>query len=212
MRHAITCPWGCQVVRSISTFNFVNDPVRGDQAQALLHGRWKFAELKQLEACAGDRPILELCRQLRRSERAVRCQLSRRHLSAKVRDGWGMEQLRTDLHLTTRDVLHHLLQGSLRIQSARVRLLDCSSRSAMPDRCKVLLGTRSIPIAEVSRALGWTRRRILACAGCRLSRLRVSNASVKRLVASAAFADARARLDPALLRWLYGNAAVQRSR
>lgn len=172
--------------------------------------RWCETELRYLDTWAGVRSISEMCLRLRRSERALRCQLYRRGLSAKVREGWGLEQLRVDLHLRTCKVFRYVLNGVLRVQSAQIyhfvgRLDDGFSQNR-------LHVPHTIPISETARLLKWPRKRVLASAmagRCRFINVRITDASVMQLGASDSFSPVRARLNPAIDRWLKGVDEVE---
>lgn len=163
--------------------------------------RWLAAELRYLETWAGIKSMGELCLHLKRSERALRCQLHRQGLSAKVREGWGLEQLRVDLHLHANKVLRHAVHGVLRVQNAQV----CIQRGLASASSRTM---RSLPINEAARALGWSHTQILiaALAGrCQLINVRISEMSVMRLESSHAFEPMRERLHPAVDGWLAGH-------
>ena len=66
--------------------------------------RWSPAELLALERWAGVLPVQMICRRLDRSERSVRCQMHRRGLSTRVREGVGLRQVCEDLQLSARSV------------------------------------------------------------------------------------------------------------
>lgn len=105
----------------------------------------------------------QLCRSLRRSERALRCKLHRLRLSAKVVEGWSLHELRASLRMSVKQVLCHVVVGRLRVQCAQVRGAGIANdRKAAPHS-----GWKRV-CAEVLRGR-W-----------RLSRLRISEASVQR--------------------------------
>ena len=164
---------------------------------------WSAAELRYLDTWAGTRSVGEMCRRLQRSERALRCQLHRRGLSAKVCEGWGLNQLRVDLHLRARTVLHYAVQGILRVHSAQVCMLHGLVLNRRPRRRS--WGVRTISIGEAAHVLRWSRARILvaALAGrCRLINVRITEGSVMRLSVSDSFAAIRERLDASIEHWL----------
>jgi hypothetical protein len=172
--------------------------------------RWDAKELRYLDTWAGVRPISEMCLRLRRSERALRCQLYRRGLSAKVREGWGLEQLRVDLHLCGRKVFRYVVDGILHVQSAQIYHLALRLGDGFPDRH--LRVSHAIPISETAHFLKWPRKRVLAAAmagRCRIINVRITDASVMRLGASDSFASVRARLRPAIDHWLKGPDKVE---
>lgn len=162
--------------------------------------RWSASDLTYLDFWAAVKPVQALCHHLQRTERAVRCQMHRRGLSARVREGWGLPQLREDLHLSAKTVLRYAAQGVLRVHCAKVRL-DC---------WPVVPGAAAtFELDEVAHALRWLRKRVLSAAlahRCRLMQVRITDASVMRLVASDAFSATRARLSPAMIQWLQESA------
>ena len=82
--------------------------------------RWSPAELLALERWAGVLPVQVICRRLNRSARSVRCQMHRRGLSTRVREGVGLRQVCEDLQLSARSVKAFILDGRLRLHSAQV--------------------------------------------------------------------------------------------
>ena len=164
---------------------------------------WSTEELQYLDTWAGTRSVGEMCQQLQRSERALRCQLHRRGLSAKVCEGWGLGQLRTDMHLRARTVLRYAVQGILRVHSAQV----CTKHLRVAvGRLRLSPWTTSaIPLSEAARVLRCPRTLVLVAAltgRCRLINVRITEASVLRFSASPNFNTIRARLSPAMQRWL----------
>lgn len=185
----------------------ISAPMAAITRDALQRRRcWSTEELRYLDAWAGTRSVGEMCRRLQRSERALRCQLHRRGLSAKVCEGWGLGQLRTDMHLRTRTVLRYAVQGVLRVHSAQVctkRLQVVAGLSRLPPWT-----VRAISLGEAARVLNCPRTQILMAAltgRCRLINVRITEASVLRLSASPTFSAIRTRLSPAIQRWLIAS-------
>ena len=146
--------------------------------------RWSASELDRLNKWAGTRSVGEISASLHRSERAIRCQLHRRGLSAKVREGWGLTELREDLQLRARVVLRYAVQGILRVHSAQV----CAYPWPRDGHCPRT--ERAVSLGEAARLLGWSHSQVLLAAfnrRCRLINLRISDASVTRLCASTFF-------------------------
>lgn len=165
---------------------------------------WSTEELQYLDTWAGTRSVSEMCQRLQRSERALRCQLHRRGLSAKVCEGWGLGQLRTDMHLRARTVLRYAVQGILRVHSAQVCMRH-RHVAVDPSRLPPPWAARAIPLSEAARALKCPQTQVLMAAltgRCRLINVRITEASVLRLGASLIFSTIRTRLSPAMQRWL----------
>lgn len=164
---------------------------------------WSTEELQYLDTWAGTRSVGEMCQRLQRSERALRCQLHRRGLSAKVCEGWSLGQLHTDMHLQTRTVLRYAVQGVLRVHSAQVctkHLRVAGSPLYFPPWT-----ARTIPLSEAARVLRCPRTQVLVAAltgRCRLINVRIAEVSVLRLSASPTFSAIRTRLSPAMRCWL----------
>lgn len=164
---------------------------------------WSTEELQYLDTWAGTRSVGEMCQRLHRTERALRCQLHRCGLSAKVCESWSLEQLRTDMHLQTRTVRRYAVQGILRVHSAQV----CTKhlRVAVDPIHLPPWTARSIPLSEAARMLRCPQTQILmgALTGrYRLINVRITEASVLRFSASHTFNAIRARLSPAMQCWL----------
>lgn len=159
--------------------------------------RWSRSELQDLERWAGVWPVAVLCRRLHRSERAVRCQLCRRGLSARVCEGVEARQLPGLLHLPARTIAACIARGALRLHSATIH------------------GRTAGPPSDHPR---WSLRRWFVAAqrrDCRLTHLRVSETSLRRFVAGDTGRAAGARLDADACRWLGiapPNEIVQRHR
>lgn len=146
--------------------------------------RWSRSELRDLERWAGVWPVAVLCRRLHRSERAVRCQLYRRGLSARVCEGVEARQLPQLLHLPARTIATCIACGALRLH------------------CATIHGRPAGPPSHHPR---WSLRRWFVAAqrrDCRLTRLRISETSLRRFVAGNAGREAGARIDPNLYGWL----------
>jgi hypothetical protein len=157
---------------------------------------WTSDELRYVTNWAGTYSVSLLSLHLHRSERALRCKLSRLGISAKVVEGWGLGQLRSDLHLRARAVFRHAIAGQLRVHSAQICAGSCSHCAP---------GTKTLPLALSARVLGLSRVQVLAAAlsgRCRLTNVRITDASVMRLCVSAPFAPIRKRLSTAMTRWL----------
>jgi hypothetical protein len=143
--------------------------------------QWTAAELHDLETWASTLSIGEMSRRLHRSERALRCQLHRLGLSAKVREGWGLNELCVGLHVSRRKILRAAAQGHLHVGSAQVSATHASKLN--PRLNAHMRRARTIPIREAARLLRWSHKQILiaALAGrCRLINVRISDASVMR--------------------------------
>lgn len=168
--------------------------------------RWSRADLRCLESWAGTLLVGDICHRLRRTERAIRCQMHRLDLSAKVREGCGLEELHAYLHLSPRATRRHLMAGTLRVHSALV-CVSCGT-SAPQAFGKPMIPRLPSTIGAVCNALRRSRRWIVAAANaghCRLTHLRVSEASVFRLARNAEFAIGRAPIDPLMRLWLRGD-------
>lgn len=142
---------------------------------------WSAAELLALERWAGVHPVQVICRRLDRSERSVRCQMHRRGLSAQVCEGVGLRQVCEDLRLSARAVKACILDGRLRLHSARVH--------------------GAAPLRQRRR---WSLRRWLEAAQgriCRISHLRVTEASLRRFARDAGCAAAAGVMGAALRHW-----------
>jgi len=85
--------------------------LRSDSAwpNGAIRRRWSPAELLALERWAGVLPVQVICRRLDRSERSVRCQMHRRGLSTRVREGVGLRQVCEDLQMSARSVKAFIL-------------------------------------------------------------------------------------------------------
>jgi hypothetical protein len=166
---------------------------------------WTAKELRYLDAWSGSRSIGDMCQRLRRSERAIRCQLSRRGLSAKVHDGWGFRQLRDRLHLRSSAIWRYAIQGILCVHSAQVLL----NRQMLLAGChRALPPIRTMSIGEVARQLRWRHSQVLAAAQakhCRLINLRFTDASVKQLSECVRVAPTCELLSSGIKRWLFGS-------
>jgi hypothetical protein len=150
--------------------------------------RWSTADLHYLHTWVGVRPIHVLCRYLRRTERALRCKLHTLGLSAKVREGWGMAQLRRTYHVGMRTVLRHVVEGKLRLQCAQVRapsrgIRFATSLAAGVRRWHGVSSATMPPIGDV--AARWHRTISQVCAAalagqCRLIHVRITEATAAR--------------------------------
>lgn len=169
----------------------------------IIRRRWSAEDLRCLEYLAGTLPVGDICRRLQRSERAIRCQMHRLCLSAKVCEGWGVKEIRVHLHLPIRTIRHHLVAGTLRIHSARVCM-----RRGMP---ALRASSKPIPvrlpstIQEFCDVLHWTRKRVAAKAMdgyCRLTHVRITEASIFQLVSGAEFLSDGMQIDPSLQSWI----------
>jgi hypothetical protein len=171
--------------------------------------RWSCPDKRYLERWAGVRPVCDLCRYLRRTERAVRCQLHKRGLSAKVREGWSVSQLQREFHLGRRTVLRHLSIGPLRLCSAQVRtgmrkLEWHTDPTAGSQRCGATLAALMLTIETLSAWLRCPRTRLVAIAplrGWRLFQMRISEASVQRWVTGPYLGERRHWLSASLRQW-----------
>lgn len=131
--------------------------------------RWSVSELRYLQARVGIRTVEQLSRALQRSERALRCKLHRLKLSAKVVEGWSLHELRVSLRMSVKQVLRHIVAGHLRVQCAQLHGVEITDDSKAAPHS----GWKRV-CAEVLRGR-W-----------RLSRLRISEASVQRFHAISA--------------------------
>ncbi|MFG0640071.1 hypothetical protein [Delftia sp. WSY_22] len=144
--------------------------------------RWSPAELLALERWAGVLPVQVICRRLDRSERSVRCQMHRRGLSTRVREGVGLRQVCEDLQLSARSAKAFILDGRLRLHSAQVH-------------------------GGVMAQLHWSLRRWLQTAQsrlCRVSHLRVTETSLRRFAREADFGASGSRTGAAWQHWASG--------
>lgn len=147
---------------------------------------WSAAELQALERWAGVHPVHVICRRLGRSERSVRCKLHRRGLSACVCEGVGLQQVCEDLGLPVQAVKACILSGHLRLHSARVH------GTAPPQ-----------PRWSLRRWLQAAQKRV-----CRISHLRITEASLRRFARAIDMDTGRAaavvRMGAALRHWATG--------
>lgn len=161
--------------------------------------RWSSRDVHELERWAGMRSMSDLSRALRRSERALRCKLQRLGMSAKVNDGWGLAQLRTELHLSPRNVLREVSRGRLCMQSAEVR----TSGSLL--RADGDIAPLSASLGSFATSMQLTGLRVckLALEGrWRVVHLRISDASVHQFCHYGLLGERAEWLSPALRWWL----------
>lgn len=164
--------------------------------------RWNKGELCFLEKWAGIRSIAELSWRMQRTERALRCKMHRLGISAKIKEGWDLQELQTSLKLSRAAVMRCIEEGLLRIQSAQVclrpgmPLFPCRREGALS------LLERVLPARRLAHAARWSLRRVATYVRkghCRLTHLRCTEASVRRM---AMLPVHRVRLSRALDGWL----------
>lgn len=163
--------------------------------------RWDKEELRYLEAWAGVRSIAELSWRMQRTERALRCKMHRLGFSAKIKEGWGLQELKTSLKLSRAAVLHYIEAGLLRIHSAQVCLRPGTS---LPPSKKNTLSPleRILPARKFAHAAQWSLRRVAIYVRegrYLLTHLRCTDISVRRI---AMLPANRARLSRAVDCWL----------
>ena len=93
---------------------------------------WTTADDDELLTWAGQEPVAKIARRLGRSVHAVRFRLRAHSMSAKVTDGWSLEELRKMLRVSRTHQLRRLIgNGMLRVRDSRVTI---SSLAAFCDK------------------------------------------------------------------------------
>src|SRR5271166_5628230 len=95
-------------------------PVRTGPVRRQPTRPWTTADDDDLLTWAGREPVAKIARRLGRSVHAVRFRLRAHSMSAKVTDGWSLEELRKMLRVSRTHQLRRLIgNGMLRVRSAR---------------------------------------------------------------------------------------------
>lgn len=107
-------------------------PVRTDPVRRPPTRPWTTADDDELLTWAGREPVAKIARRLGRSVHAVRFRLRAHSMSAKVTDGWSLEELRKMLRVSRTHHLRRLIgNGMLRVRDPRVTI---SSLAAFCDK------------------------------------------------------------------------------
>ena len=103
---------------------------------------WTTADDDELLTWAGREPAAKIARRLGRSVHAVRFRLRAHSMSAKVTDGWSLEELRKMLRVSRTHHLRRLIgNGMLRVRDPRVTI---SSLAAFCDKNAVMKVTAAL--------------------------------------------------------------------
>ena len=103
---------------------------------------WTTADDDELLTWAGREPVAKIARRLGRSVHAVRFRLRAHSMSAKVTDGWSLEELRKMLRVSRTHQLRRLIgNGMLRVRDPRVTI---SSLAAFCDKNAVMKVTAAL--------------------------------------------------------------------
>jgi len=144
---------------------------------------WKSAEIKKLMWSAGICPVQTLCRQLERTERSVRCKLHRLGLSARVKEGWSVRELRDTYGLTRRQIWRAVCSGRFRIHTA---LISASKPSLIALKLRLPVDTVVVlaryPLEWIAHSIHRSRRDVFrrVCHHWRIDQLRVTDDSVEQ--------------------------------
>ena len=169
---------------------------------------WNDGDVRYLNTWAGVRPICVMCRDLQRSERALRCKLHKLGLSARVREGWSLHDLQTQFHLSRRTVLHALAHGQLKLHSGLITLpLTSPPPSVEHSVTAVDSDDRlcSCSIRDISARYHLSYPQICTKtlqAHWRLSKLRISDVSMQHFCDQGLLGPRMQWVRPALRRWL----------
>src|SRR5271166_417355 len=121
-----------RAAREARRYENAKKPVRTGPVRRPPTRPWTTADDDELLTWAGREPVAKIARRLGRSVHAVRFRLRAHSMSAKVTDGWSLEELRKMLRVSRTHHLRRLIgNGMLRVRDPRVTI---SSLAAFCDK------------------------------------------------------------------------------